>query len=144
MARKSRKQTKPKRGAELSFEGFERQLYCWIRKQRSMCAVHKSLYYDFDTPILNDSQYDRLEHQLILVEQRHPEIAQAVTAEGYDSPNDYVGSTRYPSVMSTAQRLYEHWKSKGCPEIPLKHRSKSETDEQLYEEALQHIRHYPI
>lgn len=128
---------------ELEFEGFERQLYCWIRQQRYLCAIHKSLYYDIDSAILDDYQYDKLEKSLIVVESRHLEISQAVNAEGYQSPSDYVGSTRLPSVLARAEQVLEHFRASGMSKLPFAQRDINDTDDDLYEDAIRRVKQYP-
>lgn len=125
---------------ELSLDGFDRKLYCWIRQHRQLCALHKCLYYEFGSNILTDQQYDFLENQLVVVEERHKQIAEMVTAEGYLSPDDYVGSVHSNAVLLRAKKLLDS----GVDSLPFRSITQNDTDNTLYEAAIEQIENYPI
>lgn len=133
-----------KYGGELAFEGFERQLYCWIKQRRSMCALHKVIYYKFDDHILEDKQYDYIENMLEVVENRHKEISDAVTAEGYLSPQDYVDALEDDVLYSRAVATLRTWEEDGRKPVKSPMIMAHHTDEVLYEAALESIKKYPI
>lgn len=123
----------------------DQRLHCWIRQQRYILAVHKFIYYILVEPILEDLQFDYLEKRLEVVENRHPGVSDAVTKDGYLSPNMYADALIHPSIESRAIRtvaLFNDGQLDNLRKIPLMSGEFSEND--LYEDALWYIVRYPI
>lgn len=129
----------------LEQEGFKKRLYCWIRQRRAVVAVHKTLYYDLNEPMLEDHQFDFIEAELEAVEDRHPDISAAVTAEGYWSPRAYVDSPRLPDVTERAKKLLASWTEQGRPRLDhIPSIGPGIDRDGLYRGALASIVQYPI
>lgn len=143
-AKKEDTTKKRKIGGELGYEGIERQVYCWIRQRRNFCAIHKSLYYHFSTPILEDKQYDYVEYMLSSVEKRIPDISKAVSVDGWLSPQEYVDCLDDLVVNENAKRIYDKWVIDGKKQLDLPFVTANDTEEVLYQVALEQIKKYPL
>lgn len=135
---------KRKIGGELKFEGIDRQIYCWMKQRRNFCATHKSLYYHFATPILEDKQYDYVEYMLSSVEKRHTDISKKLSEDGYLSPQEYVDCLNDIVVNENAKRIYDKWVIDGKKPLSILHVLSSDTEESLYSVAIEEIKKYPL
>ena len=74
-----------------------------IKRRRFQIALHSTIYYVYDTNIIEDSEYDRFSRELTALQKKFPEISREV--ELYEAFEDWDGSTGY----HIPQRLnFEH------------------------------------
>lgn len=70
-----------------------------IEKLRKLIEHHNHLYYDLDTPVLSDTQYDELYQNLQDLEKQYPQFASA------SSPTQKVGGKRNASFAPVIHRV---------------------------------------
>jgi hypothetical protein len=78
------------------------------------------------------------------VEKRHPEISKQMSSDGWLSPQEYVDCLNDLVVNENAKRLYDKWIIDGKKPLDLPHVTSNDTEEVLYEVALEQIKKYPI
>ena len=73
-----------------------------MRQLIQLIAQHNHAYYVMDQPVIEDSEYDQLFHQLKALEQQHPELVQT------DTPTNKVGGqalSKFDSVTHVVPML---------------------------------------
>lgn len=74
-----------------------------IKRRRFQIALHSTIYYVYDTNIIEDSEYDRFSRELVELQKRFPNASKE--APLYEAYKDFDGSTGY----HIPQRLnFEH------------------------------------
>ena len=68
------------------------------KKLRADLERHNYQYYVLDHPLVSDAEYDRLFHELQLIEQEHPELVDA------ESPTQRVGGSTLPEFRQVVHR----------------------------------------
>lgn len=119
-------------------------MYCWIRRQRHILAIHKYIYYVLSDSILEDLQFDYLEKRLEIAEKRWVTVSDAVTEEGYLSPSQYADALTHPSIERRARRMLNRWELEGRPRKNIQMMGKGICEVRLYRDALQEAVKTPI
>lgn len=74
-----------------------------IKRRRFQIALHSTIYYVYDSNIIDDSEYDRFSKELVELQKLHPKASKE--APLYEAYKDFDGSTGY----HIPQRLnFEH------------------------------------
>lgn len=88
---------KPKREStnpfieEGQFEGYDLEIASLIQRRRLQMLVHSKIYYDFNSNIITDKQFDEWGRELVALQMQHPEIAKDICY--YEAFKDWDGST---------------------------------------------------
>lgn len=76
---------------------MEKQIVAEISKYRTLCLIHRYLYYVKSSPLISDQQYDVFERKLKALVTQHPSLAFGADNQSYcpvanvgsDNPEDY-------------------------------------------------------
>lgn len=92
-------------------ESPDNYIYCKIQQRRLQMLVHSCLYYEFNTSLITDSQFDSWARELVTLQLENPDISEQVKwAEEF---KDWDGTTgfhlplREPWVVDKAYHLLE-------------------------------------
>lgn len=81
-----------------------------MQRRIRQVLVHSCLYYEFDTNIISDSEYDRIGKELVGLIKRYPEYLNELEY-GYafrnylDMPSGFDLPYRHPDIMRKAKQL---------------------------------------
>lgn len=91
------------------YSGHELQIAELIQRRRLQLLVHSCLYYEMDTNLVSDRQWDIWAKELVQLQAQYPEIS--VNVIWYDAFKDWDASTGFnlplkdPWVMRKARQL---------------------------------------
>ena len=95
------------------FQGEELAVADLIKRRRLQMLVHSCLYYEFNSNIITDSQWDVCATELAKLQNDYPSISEKV--EWYPAFRDWDGSTgaflplQDPWVRCKAEQLYDRF-----------------------------------
>lgn len=84
---------------------------------RLQMLVHSCMYYELNTNIISDSEFDKRARELAKLQNEHPDISEKVQWHeafiGWDGTTGFNLPLRDPWVLDRAQKLLEYYKQIG-------------------------------
>lgn len=87
-------------------------IYCKIKQRRWQMLIHSCIYYELNSSIITDFQFDTWARELVSLQNNYPEVSQMVPwyeyFKSWDGTTGFDLPTRHPDVLTRAQRLLQY------------------------------------